>query len=456
MKTGYILFSLFVIFCTSRGQSSVAENPALRTFLQGTAVRSALVGVYVYDDSVKKEIADFQSDKYFIPASNTKIVSMYVGMKLLGDSLTGIRYFENDTALFLSPTGDPSFLHPDFQSQPVVDFLKKSHKKIYLLDEGWQEKPWGVGWAWDDYNESFSAERSPLPVYGNFIRWTEEKSLTRSNAAFESTATAFSSPEISWTVRFSADTLAQTFLVQRTMDSNIFNIRLGNETEMQQDVPFITHNLNAAVELLRDTIGKIIHIYQPGKSRTDQLTESWHRMMNMSPKIYSRPVDSIFIPMMHRSDNFFAEQTLLMLSKQRLGLMNDEKIIADLLAGPLADLPQKPHWVDGSGLSRFNLFTPRDFVQLLMKCKNEFGMDRMKRILPTGGMGTLKNYYKQDSGYIFVKTGSMTGVTCLSGYVYTYRKHLLEFSILVNNHASSNGAVRHEIETYVENLRRNY
>ena len=158
--------------------------------------------------------------------------------------------------------------------------------------------------------------------------------------------------------------------------------------------------------------------------------------------------------MMHRSDNFFAEQTLLMVSNRLLGYMNDEKIIDSLLVTDLADLPQKPSWVDGSGLSRFNLFSPRDFVTLLIKLKNEFGMDRMKRILPTGGNGTLKNYYRTDSGYVFVKTGSLTGVLCLSGYIYTIKNHLLEFSILVNNHNGGTSAIRRAVEAYVEYLRK--
>ena len=81
--------------------------------------------------------------------------------------------------------------------------------------------------------------------------------------------------------------------------------------------------------------------------------------------------------------------------------MNDEKIIDTLLKTDLKELPQAPSWADGSGLSRFNLFTPNDFVWLLNKMKNEFGIDRMKRILPTGGTGTLRNYYKQDSALYF-------------------------------------------------------
>jgi len=349
------------------------------------------------------------------------------------------------------PTGDPSLLHPDYQSQPVVDFLKGTHKKIFLADPSWQETALGPDWAWDDFNEDYSVERSQFPVYGNFIRWTQQKSAVRSNAAFPETPTVSSSPEIEWPVRFSPDSLPKTFLVKRLVDSNVFTIRLGNEANISQDVPFITDDMNSAAELLKDTIGKNVNIY-----KAPDYLKGWHTtIMNDIHIIYSRPVDSIFIPMMYRSDNFFAEQTLLMVSNKQLNLMKDETIIDSLLRGPLADLPQKPSWVDGSGLSRFNLFTPQDFVTLLIKFKNEFGMDRMKRILPTGGQGTLKNHYLAGNGYVFAKTGSMTGVICLSGYVYTTKKHLLEFSILVNNEINSGPAIRREMETFVEALRRN-
>ena len=83
-------------------------------------------------------------------------------------------------------------------------------------------------------------------------------------------------------------------------------------------------------------------------------------------------------------------------------------------------------------------------------------MERMKRILPTGGNGTLKNYYRSDSGYVFAKTGSLNGVLCLSGYIYTMKNRLFEFSILVNNHIGSGSAIRREIEGYVEYLRKSY
>ncbi len=81
-------------------------------------------------------------------------------------------------------------------------------------------------------------------------------------------------------------------------------------------------------------------------------------------------------------------RTLLMAGNEWLGKMNDGGIIDTLLNGDLQGLPQRPIWVDGSGLSRNDLFTPQDFVWLLNKMSQEFGLSRMKGILPTGGKGT--------------------------------------------------------------------
>ncbi len=460
LKPFALSLSISLLFAYAKGQSPL--SPQLQQMLSVKEMSTAHVGVYVYDDSSKKEIASYQSDKYFIPASNTKLFSLYAGMKYLGDSIEGISYSQVDTALFVFAMGDPTFLHPDFQSQPVFDFLKKTDKKIYLICHAnqWHETPWGPGWAWDDYNDDYAIERSPFPIYGNFIRWTQQKSENKTDPAFGLTVSVSSLPEIPWKVRYSNDSLPKTFRVKRLMDSNVFIIHPGIEPDIKQDVPFITNDLQSAAELLSDTLGKMVF----SRNRTNTpMTGGWKVQPEGSvPEhpdisfgtIYSRPADSVYVPMMYNSDNFFAEQTLLMVSEKQLYTMKDDSITTVLLNGPLADLPQKPSWVDGSGLSRFNLFTPQDFVSLLIKFKNEFGMDRMKRILPTGGKGTLKNYYRTDSGYVFAKTGSLNNVLCLSGYIYTKNNHLLEFSILVNNHMGSGSAVRHAVETYVEYLRK--
>ena len=157
--------------------------------------------------------------------------------------------------------------------------------------------------------------------------------------------------------------------------------------------------------------------------------------------------------MMHRSDNFFAEQTLLMASNEHLGFMNDEKIIDTILNLDLKDVPQRPKWVDGSGLSRYNLFTPQSFVYILNKTKNEFGWDRLKNILPTGGTGTLSNYFKDASGFIYAKTGTLSNNCALSGFLITKKGKLLIFSILANNYITGAAPIRKAVEKFLLNIR---
>ena len=83
-------------------------------------------------------------------------------------------------------------------------------------------------------------------------------------------------------------------------------------------------------------------------------------------------------------------------------------------------------------------------------------MDRLKEIFQTGGEGTLSNYYKLDSGFIYAKTGSLSGVLALSGYLYTTKNKLLLFSVLINNHRGNTTAIRRQVEAFLEEVRKKY
>jgi D-alanyl-D-alanine carboxypeptidase/D-alanyl-D-alanine-endopeptidase (penicillin-binding protein 4) len=437
-------------------QPAAAGNPIQQyteeDLLHQPGLLPAQVGICLYDPEKTSFLYSYQGDKFFIPASNTKLFSLYAGMKYLGDSLVGMRYRQTDTALFVLSTGDPTLLHPAYPDQPVVHLLQHATGSIYLADLGWQEKPLGWGWAWDDYNDDYMPERSPFPVYGNLIRWIED-TVSQS---------FYSVPDINWQVRFAPDSSKQGFSVRRDFHANAFEITEGKGRTHEQDVPFITEGIASAARLLKDTIGRTvwaIHQLPSSMGEPAGATPGSMTSRGSSPGftvVHSRPVDSLFRPMMYNSDNFFAEQTLLMAGNELLGKMNDAEMIDTLLNGELKGLPQRPIWVDGCGLSRNDLFTPQDFVWLLDKMMKEFGLPRMKGILPTGGTGTLASYYKQDAGYIYAKTGSLSGVAALSGYLITKKDHLLIFSILINNYTGSGVTVRRQMEQWIHRIRENY
>ncbi len=433
----YFLFSILFSSCSVQKQLS---KTAKADVLDNKALQAAHVGISIFDPAANKYLYNYQGDKYFVPASNTKLPTCYAAMKYFGDSIAGFMIREVKDSIWLKPSGDPTFLHSGFTNQKLFNYLKSTSKNIYIVFNSKDKfEEYGNGWSWNDYEEPYMAERSAMPVYGNLV------SFEIKDNHLEVIPPILKRP-------FFNEPMMQLmgngdkFSVIRDKNENRFMFWNSTTPFSKDQLPFKTESGITGFEFLRDTLNK----------PKDKIGFSLSLQFNGFKKIHSQPTDSLLKPMMHRSDNFFAEQSLLMVSNEMLGVMNDEKIIDTLLKTDFKDLPQKPRWADGSGLSRYNLFTPQDFVAILNKMKNEFGMERLKVILPTGGEGTISNYYKADSGYIYGKTGTLSGVVAFSGFLYTKKGRLLIFSTLVNNHQSSATEVRRAVEKFLQGVRNKY
>lgn len=408
--------------------SKKINRPATKYLLHDEAFINAHTGISIYEPATGKYWYNYQAEKYFTPASNTKLATCYAAMKYLGDSLIGIKYDAiNDSTVIIKGMADPSFVHSDYRNNPVFNFLKQ-YKHIEIIHPDFKEYL-GAGWGWGDYLEDYMAQRSAFPFHGNtvMVNWINEHSLSFLPSYFQQHSVINGN-------------LSNGYNAFRPWDTNDFTFTNGRTKHAE--IPFRPDE-QTLQNLLKDTLKNHVEIIENYSGNLTQI-------------IHSQPTDSLLKPMMHRSDNFFAEQSLLMVSERLLGEMSDKKIIDTLLKTDYRLMPQKPSWVDGSGLSRYDLFSPKDFVFILNKMKDDFGMDRLKNILPTGGTGTITSYYKQDSGYIFVKTGTLNGVVALSGFLYTKKNKLLIFSVLVNNHRSSAISIRKGIEKFIQDLRDKY
>ena len=77
------------------------KKAAKKDLLQNEALTSAHIGVSVYEPAKGKFWYDHQGDKYFVPASNTKLFTCYAALKYLGDSIVGIKYKETTDTVFI-------------------------------------------------------------------------------------------------------------------------------------------------------------------------------------------------------------------------------------------------------------------------------------------------------------------------------------------------------------------
>ena len=387
----------------------------------------AHVGIAVYDATTNKPLYKYNADKLFIPASNTKLFTCFAAMRYLGDSLIAAMYTIDNDKLIVQATGDPTFLHHDFTRQPLFELMKQSRFTSVGLYTKFGANPLGKGWMWDDVNADYMAERDPFPIYGNLATFTFNGDTL--------TTVPHRLPVVGKPVQ------GQDWEVERNLGGHYFIIKngFGNKEAVKTGTLSMERGSFAA-GWLQDTLHKdVVFESEPGETAKALL-------------LYSQPTDSLLKIMMHRSDNFFAEQTLLMVSNNKLGVMDDTRIIDTLLKEDFKGLPQQPRWVDGSGLSRYNLFSPNDFVWLLSKMRNEIGMERIKNILPTGNTGTLSGLYAGNANRIFAKSGTLSNNVALSGYLLTRHNKTLIFSVLINNHLSSATAIRKGIEAFLNQL----
>ena len=129
-----------------------------------------------------------------------------------------------------------------------------------------------------------------------------------------------------------------------------------------------------------------------------------------------------------------------------------------MLENALRDLKQQPRWVDGSGLSRYNLFSPISFVEVLTKLYKTIPEKRLFHLFPVGGeFGTIKDWYAgTDKPYVFAKTGTVGNNYNVSGYLRTNSGNVLIFSFMNNHFKKTNDAIRTQMQTTFEWLRDNY
>lgn len=390
-------------------------------------------GFALYDPVKKKNLIEFNAEKYFTPASNTKIFTFYTALNLLGDSVASLKYeLQNDSLIFWG-MGDPSFLYGNvYQNQKIINFLKQRPEKLFFASTNFQTEALGEGWAWDDYPYYYSAERSSLPVYGNLIDLKKSSSST-----------------LSITPKYFSSSLTNSQHVHeeeeiiRGRDSNQLTYYKGKKTKNEWTVPF--HATDEVVaNLLSDTLKRPVFLIQ--KSMTGNATI-----------LKSLPIDSLLKVMMVESDNFIAEQLLLQCAAILSDTLKPEIAIEYSKKNILADLPDKIQWVDGSGLSRFNLFTPRSIVKLWNKIYLTIPRERLFKLLAVGGnSGTIKNWYKAEVPYIYGKTGSLSNNHCLSGFILTKSGKTLIFSMMSNNFVASSVELKRQIEKILKSVYEKY
>ncbi len=441
MSCKYLFFAL-LFMCSfpgySQSKKTAASYKSLKTLVEESPVFSkSFTGFVLFDPETQRMVYDKNGDIYFTPASNTKIFTLYTAWKLMADTIPAFYYVEKGDSLILWGSGNPLFLNPDFfPDTTAFSFLKNHQGPVFFSPTNYKDTRFGTGWAWDDYNDDYQAEKSPFPIYGNLT------SVRKNSGGFE-VQPKFFSPRLVLNKALSNDRA----IVRREEQYDLieYNEAAGRASRLERRIPYrCTPQMIAS--LLSDTLGKEVGLLEtfplPAQFQTLRLVAS--------PALYRR--------MMQESDNFLAEQLLLMSSGKVFGVLNTGKMLEYARKRFFNNLPKELIWMDGSGLSRYNMATPGSVVQALYQLYRDVPADRLFAMMPAGGVsGTIKTWYAgKDEPYVFAKTGTLRHVHCLSGYLCAKSGKTLIFSFMHNNLSVPADDVRKEMEKVLEWIYGNY
>mgnify|MGYP000872990951 CR=1 FL=1 len=437
LKASSVLLTICAMGILASCSTSSKLNRNLKTINQAIeaspALRSGFTGLYVADVSTGEVLISVNADKYFTPASNVKILTLYGCLQTLKDSLTAFRYVETDTSLILWGAADPSFLHPWFDSENTLNFLKdRADQKAVVLSYGHSgQLPYGEGWMWDDYNDYYQAELTSFPAFGNIL-------LLKKEGTDQITSPA------GFTEFFKKDNSVKR--IRRSSEKNEFLIpaKLDTVKAFYQEVPYRNaESVNASL-LAKLTSADV---------QTALLT-----VPEKAITLHSVALDTVLRRMMVVSDNMLAEHLLLQCGFVSGDTISTHWTINHLMKDPLLK-DVKPYWVDGSGLSRYNRLTPVSLCKVLSSLYKIIPEKRLFSMFPAGGSnGTIKSMFTDtnDSPYVYAKTGSMTGVYNLSGFLTAKSGRKLVFSIMNNQFDATVAEARNATEKIVSTVRQLY
>lgn len=408
---------------------------------------TCLVSIQIEDLMTNNIIYKKNQEMLLRPASNMKIITTSAGLLYLTPdyefktNLYYDGYVSSDTLygnLFVIGGCDPDFVTTDFYS--FIDAIKSLNISVIdgniYGDVSFKDSLyWGKGWMWDDDPSSDAPYLSALNLNDNCVEvdfdGSENKIIVSPRTNFVSVEKIESPDHLTidrdWLNR------KNEIIIKGKNDFKKYHTKVN---VLEPAKYFLTVFKEVLDSNSIDCTGKI-----------DLKTKPYFSNYITSVK---RKFSDVIVNLNKTSDNLSAEMTLYALADKYSGspATADSGIQFINMMIDSLNLDHKNYRiVDGSGVSHYNVVSSELLVNILkfMYKKHPGLYSILYNSFPIAGVdGTLENRMRNtDAQYnVYAKTGSLTGVSSLSGYVKNKKNHLLAFSIIMQNYVGSSRTAR--------------
>lgn len=425
------------------------------------------MGMMVVDLNTGEKLYQRAIQQTFVPASNMKLFSDATALLALGPDYhfqtqistdaDSIRSGKLNGSIYLILPGDPSFsstdLHSLFSSLKTLGVNRITGSVVLVSDFSHTEAhPPGI--VPKDLYYSYGASLAPLIIDENRVTITVNPSCQIGQPAL----VEYSGPLGSFVLDNQVSTVAGlgggvSFV---TTEDNHLVVRgkIGQRQGAIQQRIAVKNPLSHAEEVIKQTLknqgitldGSVIL----GQSKPSMLLATH----------YSQPITQLMADTLKPSDNLYANSLFLHAARKIKGTpvnwQQAEQVVKQYLQQQTGINMQSAVLVDGSGLSRHDLLSVEQTVSLLRYLYEHFPLTyEYIAALPIAGQdGTLKRRLRKTNqkGFVRAKTGSMTGIMSLSGYLYTANGHTLAFAMYINTRPGTSPNISGRYRSMIDSL----
>ncbi len=435
-----IILSLVTILSL---QNSVFAGVIDKTIAQ-SGINKGSVAISVKDVQTGKTVYEYQAKKPTMPASTLKLVTLSASLDQLGkDYKFSTKLYKNtNNELFVKLGADPfltsSGLNNLFETA-VKNKKITSPKFIYVDDYVFDKTEWGEGWQWDD-------DLSPLmPKFSSY-------NIDRNLLGIIITPTTKNSPADIYTSKFYPTTFMN---LVTTGDENSIkisrntsispNMLIVEGTVKKQTTTYIPTNNPKMYFILRleDAIRSAKMDYYGKFAQKKVPTTNVYLVAQVD-----HPIDMAIEAILKNSNNFVAETVFKLAGGKFVNntgaLVNSQKMLYAYFE-KLNLNPEDIKIVDGSGVSKNNIMTSDFMTSFLAK---EEVQELLNGKLATAGEGTLTNrmlYFKDN---LYAKTGTLSDVSAIAGYITSRNGKKYAFDIMIND-PKTKSADKKLLEEYI-------
>lgn len=454
------ILKFFLILCLIVFGNCVFAAPfnSVSRAIDNTSLgHDSIISIVVKDIENGDVIFSKRADTYLNPASSLKVFTMAAALDTLGEKyhFETIIYIDKDKNLYLKLGADPLFSSANLDN--LIKTLKQVYtgkiKNFYIDDSVIDKVYYPDGWTVDDFWPN-SPKISPYIIDNNTV-----------------------------SINFSVLKDKKDIKILQKNDykfSFINELEIGDKTNI---IPSLNYGESSGIVSLRGTIAGDLTKEFPVLDTAQFFTYKLRKALDCNGISYSKPFYSKTVPngakriasfrrpigevlafVLKTSDNFSAE-TIFKLAGGVWAKARDEYIekayqvekkdTVSVSMGTLENAKEmffdyykkagvtskddKINISDGSGVSRYNTMTTLWMTNALVYL---YGHTKIREYMATAGEGTLSRRMKDLQGNLQAKTGTIFGVSSLSGYLTSKVGCKYAFSMIIQNFGVRSSVVK--------------